>query len=345
MSGNQSQKMITQDDVAHRAGVSRSIVSYVINNGPRKVSDETRNRVLAAIKELGYRPNKHAQMLSSMGEGVAEKYIGIILAGNYMFKRPYYGSILASMHECAHESDWHIRFIRVFEDFNNPALFNELIHPNEIYGVILLGLDNALKTPEDYALIEQIVQRVEHAVCVEWEWPGLPAILFDRHHAAYQATQHLLAAGRTQIAYIGPQDKRVSGYQQALWEKGIIPDERLLYYANDPILGYESCEQLLHSGLKIDAICSGTDEGAVGILHCLHQHNLPVPQAVAVASIDNVDIAAFTIPPLTTIDIPKREIGLLTIETLVSNNFLKSSPAVSITVKTRLIVRESSLVR
>src|SRR5690349_20792413 len=98
MSDQINSKVITQDDVAQRAGVSRSIVSYVINNGPRKVSSETRDRVLAAIKELGYRPNKHAQMLSTTDDNIAEKYIGIILAANFMFKRPYYGSILASMH-------------------------------------------------------------------------------------------------------------------------------------------------------------------------------------------------------------------------------------------------------
>ncbi len=98
-------RIVTQEDVARRAGVSRSIVSYVINNGPRKVSAETRDRVLAAIKELGYRPNKHAQLLSSTDDTLAEKYIGIILAGNYMFRRPYYGSILASFHE-------HVRFRR-----------------------------------------------------------------------------------------------------------------------------------------------------------------------------------------------------------------------------------------
>src|SRR5690349_12227400 len=151
MSGQQNGRLTTQDDVAQRAGVSRSIVSYVINNGPRKVSAETRDRVLAAIKELEYRPNKHAQMLSSTDETLAEKYIGIILAGTYMFRRPYYGSILESIHEFAYKRDLHIRFIRVFDDFSNPTLFNELIHPNEISGVILIDLATVLNTPDDRA--------------------------------------------------------------------------------------------------------------------------------------------------------------------------------------------------
>ncbi len=345
MPDQHSSKIVTQEDVAQRAGVSRSIVSYVINNGPRKVSAETRDRVLAAIKELGYRPNKHAQLLSSTDDTLAEKYIGIILAGNYMFRRPYYGSILASFHEHVHERGWHIRFIRVFDDFNNPALFNELIHPNEISGVILVGLDQVLDTPDDRALVGEIVRRVERVVCVEWEWPGVPSVQFDRQNAAYQATQHLLSAcRRRRIAYIGPADRRVSGYRQAFWEQGLSADDRFIYYAIDPRSGYECCDQIMRSDLAVDAICSGTDEVALGVLKCLHQHGRHIPRDVAVASIDNLDMAAFMTPALTTVDVPKNEIGFHVIETLVSNKPHKGpASAFAIVVRTQLIVRESSV--
>jgi LacI family transcriptional regulator len=342
MTDSNHNRTITQEDVANHAGVSRSIVSYVINNGPRKVSEETRNRVLAAIKELGYRPNKHAQLLSSTDDTIAEKYIGIILAGNYMFKRPYYGSILASIHEHAHERDWHIRFIRVFDDFSNPMLFNELIHPNEINGVILVGLDQVLRTPDDQILIGEIVQRVERVVCVEWEWPGVPSVQFDRQNAAYQATQHLLECNRNHVAYLGPEDNRVAGYRQALWEQGIPLNEALLHYAADSKSGYACCNQLLHLAPQVDAICAGTDEVAVGVLKCLYQHSLRVPEDVALASIDNLDISTYLIPSLTTVDVPRREIGLHAVETLISETPRKNAAAFAITVRTQLIVRESS---
>ncbi len=342
MIDSNNNKTVTQDDVARRAGVTRSIVSYVINNGPRKVSEETRTRVLEAIKELGYRPNKHAQMLSSTEESIADKYIGIILAGNYMFKRPYYGSILASIHEHAHMRDWHIRFIRVFDDFSNPTLFNELIHPDEIRGVILVGLDQVLHSAEDQALIQEIVKRVERVVCIEWEWPGTPSIQFDRHNAAYQATQHLLQSKRNRIAYIGPNDKRIPGYQQALWENGITLGDSFIYEAADAQSGFDGCEQLIQSGASVNAICAGTDEVAIGILKCLHQHHLRVPDDIAIASIDNLDISGFVIPSLTTVDVPKREIGLHAIETLLADNPHRNSSSFVVTLPTQLIIRESS---
>lgn len=334
-------KIITQEDVARKAGVTRSIVSYVINNGPRNVSEETRNRVLAAIKELGYRPNKHAQMLSSATESIAEKYIGIIMAGNHMFKRPYYGAILASIHDHAHKRDRHIRFIRLFNDFNNPTLFNELIHPNEINSVILLGLDQVSNTPDNNALIQAIIDRVERVVCVEWEWPGVPAIRFDLQRASYEATCHLLAQGCREAVYIGPEDKRITGFQQALREYQIPLAAQQLYSASEMADGYRSCQQLINTGLP-QAIVAGTDEVAVGILKHLHENQIGVPQDVVLASIDNIDLSRFTIPSLTTVDIPRDQIGFHTIDILMTDNHHKETSAYTITVPIQLIVRNSS---
>ena len=194
---------VTQADVARKAGVSRSIVSYVINNGPRSVSPETRERVLKAIEELGYRPNKHAQMLIRQQENsVTEKYFGIVLADVEMFRRPYYGSILASIHEHAHAQNAHIRFMRVFRDLKNPLLLNELIHPDEISGLILLGVDQVLSAKEDHRLLEQILSRISTAVTVEWRWDGVPSIQFDRQEAGHKAAKHLIGLGHTRLAYI-----------------------------------------------------------------------------------------------------------------------------------------------
>lgn len=342
MTDQNNSKIITQEDVARRAGVTRSIVSYVINNGPRKVSEETRNRVLSAIKELEYRPNKHAQMLSSATDSIAEKYIGIILAGNHMFKRPYYGAILASIHEHAHKRDQHIRFIRLFNDFNNPTLFNELIHPNEINGVILLGLDQVSQTADNYALIQAIIDRVEQVVCVEWEWPGVPSIRFDLQKASYETTSHLLSLGRRKAVYIGPEDKRVAGFQQALADYQIPLDAHQLYSASEIEHGYLRCQQLLRESLP-DAIVAGTDEVATGILKHLHESHVHVPKDIALASIDNIDLSRFTIPSLTTVDIPRDQIGFHAIDILVADNRRKEASAFTITVPTHLIVRQSSV--
>jgi LacI family transcriptional regulator len=153
----------------------------------------------------------------------------------------------------------------------------------------------------------------------------------------------LLEIGRRDIAYIGPEDKRIAGYQQALWEAGITPNRNMIYTGADAQFGYTSCGQIIAARLPLDGICAGSDEVAIGILNAIYRSGLRVPQDVAVASIDNIDISAFTIPALTTIDIPKHEIGFHAVETLIADKTQRGSSAFVITVPTQLIIRESSV--
>jgi len=343
MTDSSDRKIVTQADVARLAGVTRSIVSYVMNNSPRKVSEETRNRVLWAMKELGYRPNKHARILHHADDNPSGNYIGVILAGNYMFRRPYYASILASMHNRVYELGWHIQFIRAYDDFCDPVIFDQLIHRNEIRGLILIGLNQIFhRAACDTVLMDEIVQRIERIVCIDWEWPGVPSVQFDFQKAAFQATKHLFTLGRKRVAYLGPNDKRVAGYQQALWEYGISPEKSLIYIATEADKGYAVCTQLIKSGEPFDAICSGTDEVGIATLNCLDEHELRVPQDISVASIDNIELSAYTVPSLTTVGVPAGEMGQHAIDTLVSDNTWVSASEFMITVPTHLIIRNSS---
>jgi len=340
---NRQDLQVTQADVARRAGVSRSIVSYVINDGPRSVSAETRARVLKAIEELGYRPNKHAQMLMRQQDSVAsEKYFGIVLADVEMFRRPYYGSILAGIHEHAHAQNGHIRFVRVFRDLKNPALFNELIHPDEGSGLILLGLDQVLVGSDDHHLLDQILSRITNAVTVEWRWDGVPSIQFDRQEAGYKAARHLVELGHREIAYIGQSDRRLAGYQQALWENGLpVAQDAIWSDADNAHKGYEDCMRLVRRGDLPGAVVAGSDEVAFGVLKGLHDHRVRVPDDMALVSIDDIDLSAFVSPALTTVHVPKEEMGLYAVQILVNYSAQPNIPSASIILPTELTIRES----
>jgi LacI family transcriptional regulator len=334
---------VTQADVAHRAGVSRSIVSYVINNGPRPVSPETRARVLKAIEELGYRPNKYAQMLiRQQATSVTEKYFGIVLADVEMFRRPYYGSILASIHEHAHAQNAHIRFMRVFRDLKNPLLLNELIHPEEISGLILLGVDQVLSTEEDHRLLEQILSRISSAVTVEWRWDGVPSIQFDRQEAGHKAARHLIGLGHTRLAYIGQSDTRLNGFQQALWESGLAVEPPLvLSDAENAQKGYERCLKIMQMPDLPTAFMAGSDEVAFGVLKGLHDHGIKVPEQIALVSIDDIDLSAFVSPGLTTVHVPKEDMGFYAVQVLVNVSAQPETPPAAIVLPTSLTIRES----
>ena len=126
-------RRVTQKDVAARAGVSPSVVSFVLNNGPRSVSEDTRQRVLDAIEELGYRPDKQRQMVMREKWGSTELIeFGIVLGGGLeMLESAFYGAVLAGMFDEAYEAGKRVRFTQFWDRLKDPVLFNELIHPKK----------------------------------------------------------------------------------------------------------------------------------------------------------------------------------------------------------------------
>jgi DNA-binding LacI/PurR family transcriptional regulator len=219
-------EIVTQKDVAERAGVSRGVVSYVINNGPREVAPETRKRVLTAIQELGYRPNKHAQHLKRGGLS-ANKSLGIIAGGQSfnVLERPYYNIILAGLFEEAHRLGQEVRFFSFFDALTDPVFFNKNIHRDEISSLILI-LPAIITTNPDYVdILDQIAERVDNVVCLEEPVKGWPTVIFDRALAARQAVEHLIKLGHQRIAFLAIQDARLTGYRQTLLDYNLPYDE------------------------------------------------------------------------------------------------------------------------
>ncbi|MBN1648812.1 MAG: LacI family DNA-binding transcriptional regulator [Spirochaetales bacterium] len=339
-------KAVTQDDVARKAGVSRSIVSYVLNGEPRPVAPDTKKRIIAAIEELGYRPNKYAQMLmKSKYDALAEKQFGIVLSDVFMLRRPYYADILAGIHTTAHEKDHHIRFIRFFYDLKDPLLFNELIHREEISGLLLIALDQSIHSEEELRLIRQIRERISNIVCIDWHLEGFPSINFNRQEAAFHATKHLLELGYTDLAYIGPDDNRITGYQQALVQNQ-LPIQGIYPLQNSNLkTGHDTCMELIAGNRLPRAIFGGTDEVSIGILRCLSKHDIRVPDQVAVISIDNIEMAEYCNPPLTTENVDTFQMGRIAVETLIHRAANPNQIPTLTLLPTRLVVRESCKTR
>lgn len=344
---NLSRRRITQNDVAKRAGVTRSMVSYVLNGSDRSVAPETREKILEAIDVLGYRPNKFAQGLLQGAETLAEKQIGIVMCTANMFLRPYYSEIIAGIHTAAHENNYRVQFIRFFDELKNPILFNELIHREEIGGLILLSVDQCIKTEEDKSIIKRIAERIPQIVCVEWQTKGLCSVHFNREDAAFQATAYLLSHDYRSIAYIGESDERISGFRRAFIEKGITEISGLVVdVANDMPSGRDAMEKMIASAggdmSKLSrAVCAGSDEVAIGILNCLNAHKIAVPEQVALISIDNIEVAAYTNPPLTTINVQKRAMGTRAVELIVNHSAGKGDDAITVSLPNDIIVRSS----
>jgi len=342
---NESRDMVTQEDVAARAGVSRAVVSYVLNNGPRKVSAETRERVMQAIQELGYRPNKYAQRLKQ-GSDAVKNTIGIVTGGQSynMLKRPYYNLVMAGLYDSAHQLNQHIHFFSFFDALRDPIFFNKNIHPDEISSLILMLPNLITATPGYEEILEAMIQRIDNIICLEDSIGGLPAVIFDRAAAARLAVEHLIKLGHQRIAFLAIDDQRRQGYKQAMFENGLPFDERLIRILSDaePVqTAYDHALDLFGSAPRPTALFTANDESAIAAIAALHDLGLRVPQDVAITSIDDIELASMIRPALTTVVVPKRRMGAYAIQFLISQRELLSPRSASMVLPVELIVRES----
>lgn len=340
-----NEPIVTQQDVAERAGVSRSVVSYVLNNGPRKVSEETRQRVMDAIQELGYRPNKHAQRLKQ-GTDAVKNTIGIVTGGNSynMLNRPYYNLVLAGLFDSAYELNQHIRFFSFFDALKDPVFFNKNIHPDEISSLILLLPQLIVATPGHEDILDTMLDRIDNIICLEDTIRGLPAVIFDRAAAARMAVEHLIHLGHEHIAFLALEDQRKQGYRQALLENDLPYDEALIRVlsAFEPAKSaYRQTLDLLESGRALTAIFASNDEAGIAAIAALHDQGLRVPEDVAITSIDDIELASMVRPALTTVNVPKRRIGTYAIQFLISQRDMSIPQATSMVLPVELIIRDS----
>lgn len=345
MSHDKERESVTQEDVAKRAGVSRAIVSYVLNNGPRRVSEATRNRVLAAIQELGYRPNEHAQRLK-LGADAGRNSIGVIAGGKgyNLLERPYYSVILAGLFDTAHQLNQHIRFFSFFEELKDPVFFNKNIHREEISSLLLVLPALIMADSDHQALLSEIMRRIDNIICLELSIYNLPALIVDLAAAAQMAVEHLISLGHRRIGFLALPDQRIVGYQRALAMHHIALDETLTREL-DPTQwlasAYDLTVDLIHTHPDLTALFAVNDEAAIAAIAALHDRGLNVPDDVAVVSIDNTAIASMVRPALTTVNIPIREMGEYALRFLLSQRDHPISPPASMILPIELVVRES----
>jgi len=343
-SGNED-KIVTQKEVAERAGVSRGIVSYVINNGPRDVEPETRERVLAAIRELEYRPNKHAQRLKLGGEQARES-LGIVAGGQSfnVLERPYYDIILAGLFEEAHRLGQEVRFFSFFDALTDPVFFNNNIHKDEISSLILILPALVSETPDYQVILDQIAERIDNVVCLEEQIRNWPTVVFDRAAAARLAVEHLIKLEHQRIAFLAILDDRLTGYKQALLEHNLPYDESLVFTTDQSHVlpsAYQSTVEIIQMSPRPTAIFAANDESAISAIAALHDHDLRVPDDVALVSIDNIGVAEMIRPSLTTVDVPKKRMAAYALQVLMLQKQFQDQPAASIVLPTELIIRQS----
>ncbi len=336
-----SRRRPTSADVAARAGVSRTTVSFVLNDRPgTNISPSTRVRVLEAANELGYHPHASARGLA----GGKSHTLGFVLrqspeqvAGDAVLVETLRG--LASAARTAG--------FRVIVEPLDPTdgTYDALLRAQHTDGIVVSG-----PRIDDTGLV-----RLAHdgfPIVLQGSLPGIeaPSVDVDNVLGARLAVDHLIGLGRRRIAcitnaplaYTAAQE-RLDGYRMALDDAGIGYDESLVAIADfDAGSGHRAMASLLNAGVgRLDAAFVASDVVAFGAIAAIREAGLRVPDDISVVGFDDIPLAAFYDPPLTTIRLPAYDLGLAAGAALLDRVAGRPVPDRSL-LPTELIVRSST---
>ena len=333
----------TSVDIAHRAGVSQATVSRVLR-GSSLVNPETRERVLEAVRELNYKVDHRASSLRTQRSGTLALLLFEDPTPDDSHINPFFLSMLGSItRTCARlGQDLLVSFQQLSDDWH--ADYED---SKKADGLILLGYGDYLAYQPK---LESLVQQGTHFV----RWGS---VLSDQHGVSigcdnFQggrlAGEHLIAAGRRRIAFLGGASshwpeflERYRGCDAALHAVGAAMDPALQVDAeSSEEAGHAAAIELMERGRHFDAVFAGSDLIAIGAMRALIEHGRHVPWDVAVVGFDDIPMARFANPPLTTVFQDTSRAGELLVETLMK--LVCDEPAESITLPTSLVVRRSS---
>ena len=329
--------MATIKQVAQVAGVSFTTVSHVLNN-TRPVSDEARRAVLAAAEQLHYVPSALARSLRSRSTGT----IGLIIPNN---TNPYFSEVARGIEDRCYAAGYSVILCNSDDDPVKQREYLNVLLTKRCDGLIL----SALADRDGELLHKMKVPAVllDRAPCDL----SLDAVAVDNRAGGLLAAQHLLGLGRRRIACIaGPQEvsisnERIDGVRAAMADAGLAFDEALCRHSDfSSAGGYAAALALLAlpAGQRPDALFCCNDLMAFGALRAAAERGIAVPGQLAVVGFDDIDLASFVHPPLTSVAQNTRELGHITAACLLARIANPDLPRQQRSVAPALHVRGSS---
>lgn len=333
----------TQVDVAQRAGVSRSTVSYVLNglaDGRVPISADTRQRVLDAIDELGYEPDARAQALSSGSTNT----IGLIIPD---LRNPHFCEYASGVEDAARASGYHILLSSTtLNDEYAVEIFKDLSR-RRFDGLIVTGTF-ILESAEAQATLARIRQRGLPVVEMS-EMYGVDSVSTDYREATKEVVAYLLSLGHRRIGFVygvGVHSlglDRLEPYQEGLHAAGISVEPDLVVECGPEIEdGYQAALKLLKLDPRPTVIIVINDLLAISTIRAAIDLGLRVPSDLSVVSYDDIPMANYLVPRLTTVSKDAYTAGQKAFEVLLARMKNPGLPRQTIHMPAKLIVREST---
>ncbi|MGZ9223687.1 MAG: LacI family DNA-binding transcriptional regulator [Anaerolineales bacterium] len=341
MSTRTMKRNVTMVDVARHAGVSQTTVSFVLNsNETPNIPDETRQRVLDAIKELGYEPDSRAQALRSG----STRTIALVIPD---LRNPHFCEYATAIEEAARASGYHLLlFSTTLNDEYAVDIFKDLAR-RRFDGLILVSAF-ILESKEAQATLAQIRKRGLPVVELSQNY-GVDAVNADYRKVTKEVMSYLFSLGHRRISMIygvgGHElaEDRLRPYRASLEVAGIPFDAALVQECGPTIGdGYQAAKKLLELGERPTAIITINDLLAMGALRAAADLKLHVPDDLSLVGYDNIPMADFLIPRLTTVTKDAYTLGVQAFKMLITRIQNPDLPRQIVQHPPRLIIREST---
>lgn len=344
--------MVTIKDIARQANVSTATVSYVLNGLEHKVSADTRKRIQRIIKETGYRPNLLARGLKQ----TQTKMIGVMLVDVI---NPFFAEIISGIHDACREADYH--FILTYSE-DDPAAELESLYTlieHQVDGIIITPVvihendenRDQIRRDRERCVAELAARDIPIVSMINKLTPsGCHSITHDVHGGASQAVRHLIELGHRRIALMravplpAEPDPRYRAFCETLAAHDVVPDPELMIPCTLGIdTAYEAVKSFVARGREFTAVFAFNDQMAIGAHRALHEAGLSVPDDVALVGFDNIRESAYLDVALSTVNLPKYELGSMAVDQLLRliRNGPRTTPS-NVVLETQLVVRESS---
>jgi len=337
-------------DIARLAGVSRSTVSRVVNNYAN-VPPETKEKVTKVIKKYGYVPHASARALAGKSNSIIGIFITNVIQNSKefrVFRNIYFSPFEAAVLDYAGELGYNV-LVSIINKDSDFEKARELFYNKTISGGIFVGVENSdrkifklIKDGYKLVIVDQEQNKEKTA-------GNHIVVNSDNLDGAYKATKHLIEYGHKEIAHIcGNMNKfsgfkRFEGYKKAMNEAG-FPIKKSYTVSGDftEVSGYEGAKHFLSGKNNITGIFASNDTMAIGAMKAIKEMGLKIPDDVSIVGYDDIKIASYISPSLTTVKMFIPKMASIAVKSLI--NFIENGIDSSKynTISTELVIRKSS---
>lgn len=334
--------MTTLKDIAIKANVSISTVSKVLNSSDStSIGEDTKMRITNIAMEEGYFPNRNAKTLSNMKNN---KVISCILSyESESLNNTFFNKILEGVHNEIEHQGYTLGYTLSSSD-SLIEIMEENIEANDINSAIILGKFS----PKFLKFVKNSIQNLVYAG-LNSPNIGCDEVVCDAYKAVKCAVEHLIELGNEKIAYIGIiKDKRIANecrfeaFENTLKSNGLkLHKDFVRKIALTTEQGYAAMMDMLKVEEIPTAVFCGNDVTAIGVVRAAEEKGIRIPDELSIISIDDIDMARYVKPSLTTIHVPKEELGKFAVKLLVDKIETERLMPVKVELPFELVIRES----